>query len=331
MADAGKGQRPMPSPGNNEPSTSPRSNMSDAHLTAALDETLMWAARATAAHIAVLYLLDDTEQVLLMQAELGLPGPVVGPWSRMRRASDTPVAASVRLRERIWVADPEELARRFPAASLLAPYHFSIMASPIAVDGQVKGTWALIWPAPRTSPPQQGEGEAIERVSQRLGELLQDGGPPVLATGSPRVLPSPAAAAPEPGTATAAAGFAERLRDGCVAVDLHGRVTYVNPPAAELLGGSVPEICDRVLWEAVGWLRDPFFKDRFRAAVVGQRLTCCTLHPRTATRSRSGCIPARPGSACSSCASTRRHPIRTARPCRRSRTASTTSCTWPPR
>ncbi|MEV0999857.1 SpoIIE family protein phosphatase [Nonomuraea sp. NPDC050202] len=277
MADAGKGQRPTPSPGNNEPSTSPPSSMSRAHLTAALDETLMWAARATAAHIAVLYLLDDTEQLLLMQAELGLPGPVVEPWSRMRRGSDTPVAASVRQGERIWVADPEELAHRFPAASLLAPYHFAIMASPITVDGQVKGTWALIWPAPRTPQPGSHEGEAIDRASRRMSELLRDGGPPVLAAAPPRILtPS---AAPEPGIATAAAGFAERLRDGCVAVDLHGRVTYVNPPAAELLGGSVPAICGRVLWEAVGWLRDPYFKDRFRAAVVGQRLTSCTLAP----------------------------------------------------
>ncbi|GAA2845002.1 SpoIIE family protein phosphatase [Nonomuraea rubra] len=277
MADAGKGQGPMLSTGTSEPGTSPPPSMSGAHLTTALDETLVSAARATGAHIAALFLLDGTGQLLLMQAELGLPGPIVEPWSRMRAWSDTPVAAAVRLGERIWVPDPEELARRYPAASLLAPYHFAIMVSPISVDGQVKGCWALIWPAPRTSPGSP-DGEVIDEVSRRLGELLRDSGPPVVVA-RPRVLAPPADAPPEPDAATAAAGFAERLRDGCVSVDLHGRVTYANPRAAELLGTSVPDLCGRVLWEAVGWLRDPYFKDRFRAAVVGQRLTSYTLTP----------------------------------------------------
>ena len=81
------------------------------------------------------------------------------------------------------------------------------------------------------------------------------------------------------GTATAAAGAVERLRQGVFSLDPDGRITYANLAAELLLGAHREEMLERPLWDALGWLADPAYEDRHRAAMVSRQptafLACC--------------------------------------------------------
>ncbi|MGW0811572.1 SpoIIE family protein phosphatase, partial [Nonomuraea sp. NPDC002799] len=109
------------------------------------------------------------------------------------------------------------------------------------------------------------------------GALLQEAaghGRPLPATGEPRVLnmARPETCDPQDG---AAFDYLNRLSDGCVALDLEGRVTFASATAADLLGCDLADLRGKPLWEAAAWLCDPVFEDRCRAAVVSQQPTSC--------------------------------------------------------
>ncbi|GAA3579449.1 SpoIIE family protein phosphatase [Nonomuraea rosea] len=243
------------------------------------DEVLIRAARDAGAHIAASYLLAESDEVLYMDAEVGLPAQIVKPWSRVRLTAGVPVAAAARRRQFVWVPSHQELACRFPATALALPYQFTAAAAPIMTDSHVWGSVVLLWPASHPYELDPGEREAIERACAELGELLRqaaESGDPRLPGDEPRVL-DPAQDRPQdPHDASAAACYLDRLREGCLALDLEGRITFVSVTAADLLGGDVTGLLGRPLWEAASWLKDPVFEDRCRAAVVSQETTSCT-------------------------------------------------------
>ncbi|MEV5323373.1 SpoIIE family protein phosphatase [Nonomuraea sp. NPDC052634] len=281
MARVGRREEPMLSRGTEWLTASHRLQPAGPPATSEMDETLVRAARETGAHIAMLYLLDAAGEVLLMQSQMGLPGPMVGQWSRLRAEAGVPATVAVRRRERVWVPDLEELARRFPAMAFLVPYHFSVLATPLRIDDRVVGSWVLMWSSSRQPRLGSYELEVIDEATRRMEEVLKESAgddqrPPV--TPQPRTL-TPLPSRPSEGARTPAAfGFADRLRDGCVSLDLYGHITYLNDPAAEMLGGaSHGTLLGRVLWDAVDWLRGPVFKERFRHAVVSQQPTTCLL------------------------------------------------------
>ncbi|MEV4803215.1 SpoIIE family protein phosphatase [Nonomuraea sp. NPDC049421] len=280
MARVGRREEPMLSRGTEWLSASHRLRPAGPPATSAVDETLVRAARATGAHIGVLYLLDADDEVLLMQAQLGLPGPMIGQWGRLRAEADVPATVAVRRGERVWVPDLEELARRFPSMAFLVPYHFSVLATPLRVGGRMAGSWVLMWSssqAPRLGAYELGVvDEATRRMQELLAETAEDGQRPSV-TPQPRTLTALPPRPSDVGRSLAAFGFADRLRDGCVSLDLNGHITYLNDPAAALLGGAPTALLGRVVWEAVDWLRGPTFKERFRHAVVGQQPTFCRL------------------------------------------------------
>lgn len=72
-------------------------------------------------------------------------------------------------------------------------------------------------------------------------------------------------------TAAAAAAAVERLRDGVVALDPDGRVSYLNHSAELLLGIDRRELTGRHPWSALPWLAEPAYEDRYRAAMLSQQ------------------------------------------------------------
>ncbi len=72
---------------------------------------------------------------------------------------------------------------------------------------------------------------------------------------------------------SAAAAAVERLRDGVFALHPDGRVAYVNRSAEMHLGSPRVQLIGRLPWEALPWLTDPVYEDRYRAAMVSQQPT----------------------------------------------------------
>jgi PAS domain-containing protein len=73
------------------------------------------------------------------------------------------------------------------------------------------------------------------------------------------------------GTGAAAAGAMERLRDGVFSLDPDGRITYANHRLEGLLGVRLADVLGKTPWEALSWLADPSYEDRYRAAMLSQR------------------------------------------------------------
>ncbi|HEX4813223.1 MAG TPA: SpoIIE family protein phosphatase [Nonomuraea sp.] len=270
--------------------------MQSSQFASALDDVLVAAARDTGANFGAIYQLSEAEQLLLMHSQIGMPGEIVKPWTRIRLNGGIPVAAAARRRELIWVPDQQDLTRRFPATALALPYPFAAAAIPIVTNRHVWGSWALTWPPSHAPHLDAGELEIIERASKELAEIVRqaaEAGCPVRPPERLRTLVAPDGARP----AVDAAGFLERLRDGCLSLDLQGRVTFASDSAERLLGlggagdngadnradngadnraGDGAGLRGRELWEAVSWLKDPVFEDRYRASLVSRQPTACT-------------------------------------------------------
>ncbi|WP_248966214.1 SpoIIE family protein phosphatase [Sphaerisporangium perillae] len=240
---------------------------------------LAQAVRDTGAHIGAIYLLAEATQVLLMDTEIGLPAQIVKPWTRVRMNVSAPVAAAVRQRHLIWVPSHQELASRFPRTALSLPYPFATAAAPVQTGSRVWGSLVLLWPVSHPSELAPSELEVIDLACHKLGTLLQqaaDSGHPLRSTGEPRVLAPAQTQEPDPQYALAAADYLNRLHEGCVALNLEGRITFASATAADVFGKNVAELLGKSLWEVAPWLQDPVFDDRCRAAVVSQQTTCCT-------------------------------------------------------
>ncbi|MER5459559.1 SpoIIE family protein phosphatase [Streptomyces sp. NPDC002668] len=73
------------------------------------------------------------------------------------------------------------------------------------------------------------------------------------------------------GAGMAAVAAIERLADGFFSLDRDGCVTYANHTLVRLLRLRRKDLVGRHLWEALPWLADPAYEDRFRAARVSQQ------------------------------------------------------------
>ncbi|GAA3211520.1 SpoIIE family protein phosphatase [Nonomuraea helvata] len=237
---------------------------------------LLQAVRESGAHIGVVYLLSETEPVLVMDVEVGLPAQIVKPWTRVRVNAGTPVAAAAQERRLVWVPDHEDLARRFPATALAAPYSFAIAAAPIMTGSRLWGVFLLIWPESHACDLAPHERQALILASDKIAAILQQSVDrvPSLA-GEPRVLAPAPRRGPERHPEAVVCGYLDQLHVGCLSLDLEGRITFVSAAAAELFDGDVTALLGRPLWEAAPWLKDPLFEDRCRGAVVSQRATSC--------------------------------------------------------
>ncbi|WP_407990945.1 SpoIIE family protein phosphatase [Kitasatospora sp. CMC57] len=73
--------------------------------------------------------------------------------------------------------------------------------------------------------------------------------------------------------ATAAVAAVERLRDGVVALDPDGRISYLNHAAELLLEFSREQLTGHHPWSVLPWLAEPAYEDRYRSAMLAQQPT----------------------------------------------------------
>ncbi|NUR85637.1 MAG: GAF domain-containing protein, partial [Nonomuraea sp.] len=237
-----------------------------------VDRLLLGAATTTCAHVCVLYLMADDGRVLLMEAESGLPEPVARSWVLIRTTDQSPVAVAARERRPVWLADREEMARDFPLVALAFPYGFSLAVAPIVRDGDVRGVMLLLWPPAPARQPVREELDVLTATCDDLARILPENKPPVPPGHQPRIL---AREQPRDGDDVLLTCL-NRLPEGYCMLDVEGRIILITDPAAELLHADPDELVGKRPWDALAWLADPAYEDRYRAAVVSQEVTYFT-------------------------------------------------------
>ncbi|KUL21095.1 SpoIIE family protein phosphatase [Streptomyces regalis] len=227
------------------------------------------------AHSGAVYLLAADEPVLEMAVMAGLPRAFAAPWERVGLSAPIPVAEAVRERRLVWVGGEEDMAARYPRIAVVLPYPFALAALPVATETAVYGAIFVTWPGSHSPELSEREKEhltaACRRLAVRLERAMEDSRPPLP---EPDLLAGPAfgGVAGTLGTVEAAR-MVSRLPYGLCSLDLHGRISFANPAAAELIGVPASRLLGNQLWASVPWLNDPVYEDRYRAALMSQQTT----------------------------------------------------------
>ncbi|MCX5254118.1 SpoIIE family protein phosphatase [Streptomyces canus] len=227
------------------------------------------------AHSGAVYLLAADEPVLEMAVMAGLPRAFAAPWERVGLSAPIPVAEAARERQLVWVGGEHEMARRYPRIAVVLPYPFALAAVPVATPTKVYGAVFVTWPG--SHPPDLSDRErehliaACGRLAMRLERAVEDNLSP---HAEPDLLAAPHVGSPAGTLGTVeAARLVARLPYGLCSLDLHGRISFANAAAAELIGVPVSQLLGSQLWAAVPWLNDPVYEDRYRAALLSQHST----------------------------------------------------------
>ncbi|WP_322500440.1 SpoIIE family protein phosphatase [Streptomyces rochei] len=255
-------------------------------MDSAWDTAMADVVRGSGAYGGLLYVLPPRDPALWLVMTAGVPQEIAAPWRRVSPSDPMPVADAVRERRLVWVGDREEMARRYPRPALVLPYDFRLAAAPVLADGAVRGGLVLLWSGDRADRLSADERDAVEAGCVRLGELMRtaaDSGAPLLPTDRPRALRPPSGRAPSPAEATALAAFVDRLPGGSCGLDANGRITFITPAAAGLVGADRAELVGALPWEALPWMDVPQVEDRYRAALVSRLPQAFTVlrPPRT--------------------------------------------------
>ncbi|MFD7436209.1 SpoIIE family protein phosphatase [Streptomyces sp. NPDC059861] len=227
------------------------------------------------AHSGAVYLLDADETVLEMAVAGGLPRAFAAPWERVGVNAPIPVAEALRSRRLVWVGGEEDMARRFPRVSVVLPYPFALAALPVATATRAYGAVFVTWPGSDHHELTDREREHLTAAGERLAVRLEraaEESRPVLPEADLLASPPAGSLAGTMGSVEAARMVA-RLPYGLCSLDLHGRITYANPAAAELIGVPAGRLQGTQLWATVPWLNDPVYEDRYRAALLSQHAT----------------------------------------------------------
>ncbi|MDN3267025.1 SpoIIE family protein phosphatase [Streptomyces sp. MA15] len=242
-------------------------------------ERLMTAVmRETGASAGLLYLLPPGERTLWLAIAAGIPERITAPVDRVSVDSVSPVPDAMRQGHLVWRSSRERVARHYPRLGLTVPYDFMLAAAPFISDTAVRGGVALLWPVKH--PPQLSahQREAITMFCENVVTLLErsDGrGSPLLPPAEPVHLLSQGKEA-DHAWALAALQCAERLPFGCCALDLEGRITFINSAGTDLVDSDDVSLTGARLFEVLPWLRTPVSGDSYRAAVVTRRPTSFT-------------------------------------------------------
>ncbi|WP_405976991.1 SpoIIE family protein phosphatase [Streptomyces sp. NBC_00158] len=226
--------------------------------------------RRTGASAGVLYLLDAAARTLALAVLCGLPEEVAWPWHRIPLASHAPVCEAVREERLVWVGSQEDMARAYPRVAASLPYRFALAAAPLTGRSRCWGAIVLLWPASHPARATRRELGHITAEAGRIAHALDRSTEPPEAPERPRRVaistPHPyAGRAPQ-----AAADYAERLPEGTLALDLEGRITFLNGVAAALLGRTADRLLGTRPWQSLPWLDQPAVEDRYRTAVISR-------------------------------------------------------------
>ncbi|WTI17621.1 SpoIIE family protein phosphatase [Streptomyces sp. NBC_00820] len=241
-----------------------------------LSITLAAMMREVRAHSGAVYLLKPGERVLEMAVMAGMPRTFVAPWERVGLSAPVPVAQAARERRLVWVSGEQEMARRFPRIAVVLPYPFALAAVPVATADTVYGAVFMTWPGAR--PELSGrDREHLTTACDQLALLLERATAERRPAGpEPDLLALPTSGTVgTPGSlgSLEAARMVSRLPYGLLSLDLHGRIGFTNAAAAELLGRSPGELLGTLPWVSVPWLSDPAYEERYRDALISQRVT----------------------------------------------------------
>ncbi|MPY46388.1 SpoIIE family protein phosphatase, partial [Streptomyces phyllanthi] len=255
-----------------------------------LDQTLAQTMERLGSHVGGIYLVEPGGEVLTMEVGSGAPPEWIKPVLRIRldTAIPDPRAQAVRERRLVWTGAGEEYARRYPHIIRAVPYPHSVAAAPLTTPTAVWGVLVLVWPHGRPPELSCAERKAIGAVGDRLAGLLEGAaaaGHRLVPPPEPRYLPPAPRDLTGSVDAQAVVGFVTRLPEGGCALDPHGRITFIDRAAAELVGESIPRLLGARLLEAVPWLDEPGYEQRHRDAVLSQRPTSFT-----ATRPPDRCL-----------------------------------------
>ncbi|MCZ0206364.1 SpoIIE family protein phosphatase [Streptomyces sp. UMAF16] len=227
------------------------------------------------AHSGAVYLLRTDEPVLQMAVHAGMPRAFAAPWERLGLSAPLPVADAVRERRLVWVGGEDEMARCYPRIAVVLPYPFALAALPVATERRVYGAVFVTWPGGHAPELTDAERDhlwaACERLALRLERSAPQPRPPGPEEDALASSVAGAATVAETLGSVEAARLVSRLPYGLMSLDLHGRIGFVNPAAAELLGRPARELLGTPLWASVPWLNDPMYEDRYRAALISQQ------------------------------------------------------------
>ncbi|MFI8949803.1 SpoIIE family protein phosphatase [Streptomyces sp. NPDC053750] len=245
-----------------------------------MDTAMAAVVRESGAYGGLLYVRPPSEDALWLVMVAGVPQEIAAPWRRVALTDPMPVADAVRERRLVWIGGQEDLARHYPRAALVLPYDFSLSAAPVAAGSAVVGGLVLLWAGAATAPLDPDRRHVVEAGCRRLGRLLrqaEDRGAPLLPVERPRSLRPPPARTPSPTEAAALSAFIDRLPGGSCALDMSGRITFITPAAADLVGADPSDLVGALPWEALPWMDVPQVEDRYRAALVSRRPEAFTV------------------------------------------------------
>ncbi|MFI8500154.1 SpoIIE family protein phosphatase [Streptomyces sp. NPDC085524] len=240
--------------------------------TALLDGALAETVRRTGATGGAVYLWEQPGRSLALAVLCGIPVEVARPWQRIPLDDPTPVADAVREDRLVWVGSQADLAHVYPRTAVPLPYRFALVAVPLPGRRGPKGALLLLWPASHPADATRRELEHITAEARRLARTWDEAGADAVsaAPARPRVVP-PARPHPYGGHGPQpAADWAERLPEGALALDLEGRIVFVDGTAAELLGRSAAQLVGTRPWQSLPWLDVPLVEDRYRTAVISR-------------------------------------------------------------
>ncbi|GAA2276444.1 SpoIIE family protein phosphatase [Kitasatospora cystarginea] len=241
-----------------------------------LDQTLTEAVETLGASSGAIVLLEHGGEVLSLEVTAGIPPEFFSPLRHMRLATATPdpVLEAVRERHLVWVSSSEDLARRYPHVALLLPYPRAHAIVPIATGHTAWGALAVLMSPERSPELSACERRTLTTASGRIATVLQqaaDAGAPLRPAYEPRYIPLTSSASANP-----PAAYLSRLPDGACCLDPHGRITFIDATAADLLGESIPHLLGTRLREALPWLDNPAYEHRLQDSVISQRPTSFT-------------------------------------------------------
>jgi serine phosphatase RsbU (regulator of sigma subunit)/PAS domain-containing protein len=240
---------------------------------AGVDRALADVVQATDAHLGAVYLLVPEEQVLRMVVVTGVSGRIATSWARVALAAPVPVADVARRRKPVWINSHEELARRYPRTALALPYHVAMSVDPLISGSVLWGVVLLLWPGTRAGELSETEEREITDAGRRMSRSLlraSDEGSPVRPGSELRALDARPSGHWEQAEAQAGAGLTERFLDGYLALDLDGRVTFLNRRSTELLGAGREDLLGSRPWEALPWLHDPAYENPYLASLFSR-------------------------------------------------------------
>ncbi|MCX5328584.1 MULTISPECIES: SpoIIE family protein phosphatase [unclassified Streptomyces] len=242
------------------------------------DAALASAVRSAGARFGAVYVLDPAESTLGLIALCGAPVEAFAPWWRAAFAVRGPSQDAVREQRFVWVGSLEELARVYPRVAAAVPYPSAMAAVPLTGVRHCRGVLFLAW-TPGRSPLSRSERSFITLSAQRIARVLDAAAVPPVIPDRPRFV-HPHGAKSQAPSGLAAADLVERLPLGTLALDLEGRITFVNTAAATLLDRPAEQLLGTQPWQSLPWLDNTTYIDAYRMAMNShESLTLTVLRP----------------------------------------------------